>query len=65
MFTNKTQAYHTEVAFTGAVVRELTLRTKWRVGVQAADEKNADAVLHGTIVAQTPSPLTYDSAIRN
>lgn len=61
MFASKVQAYNTEVAFTRAVVRELNTRTNYRV-LTGADGKDADAVLKGTIVTETVSPLTYDSS---
>jgi outer membrane lipopolysaccharide assembly protein LptE/RlpB len=59
IFGTKVLAYHTEVAFTGAVVRELNTRTRWKI--LNDDTKDADAVLHGTILTQTPTPLTYDA----
>jgi len=59
VFANRTLAYHTEVAFTAAVVRELNIRTRYRV--VNSDAKGADAVLHGTILTQTVAPLTYDA----
>lgn len=61
MFASKVQAYNTETAFTRAVVRELNTRTNYRV-LTGADAKDADAVLRGTIVTETVSPLTYDSS---
>ncbi len=64
MFVSKVQAYNTEAVFTRAVVRELNTRTSYRVlvGVNAKDaSKDADAVLRGTILQETVSPLTYDS----
>ena len=57
VFATHAQAYHTEMAFTQAVVRELDTRTRLRV-VNSAD---ADATLSGTILTQTSVPLTYDS----
>lgn len=57
VFATHTQAYHTEMVFTQAVVRELDTRTRLRV-VNSAD---ADATLAGTILTQTSVPLTYDS----
>jgi len=60
IFTSKAQAYGTETAFTAAVVRELNARTK--LNVVGADKGDADAVLHGTIVSQAATPLTYDTA---
>ncbi len=59
VFATKTLTYHAEVAFTEAVVRELNTRTRYRI--VNADTKEADAVLHGTILTYTPAPLTYDA----
>ena len=58
VFATQAQAYHTEMALTQAVVRELNTRTKYRVLTSATD---ADAVLSGTVLTQTSIPLTYDS----
>ena len=58
IFTTHAQAYHTELALTQAVVRELDTRTRYRIVDNAAD---ADAVLSGTVLTQTADPLTYDS----
>ena len=59
VFVNKTQAYHTEIALTGAVIHELNARTKYQV--TGADHANADATLQGVIVSQSVAPLTYDT----
>jgi outer membrane lipopolysaccharide assembly protein LptE/RlpB len=59
IFTTRVQAYHTEMAFTQAVVRELNTRTKYRIVNN--DSPDADATLSGTIVSQTITPLTYDA----
>ncbi len=59
VFATHAQAYHTEMALTQAVVRELNTRTRYRVlNTSSAD---ADAVLTGTVLTQTSPPLTYDS----
>ena len=58
VFATHTQAYHSEMALTQAVVRELDTRTRYRVLAGGAD---ADAVLSGTILTQASVPLTYDS----
>ena len=58
-FATQVQAYHTELTFTKAVVRELDTRTRYHVVSQ--DLGGADAVLNGTILSQTAVPLTYDS----
>jgi outer membrane lipopolysaccharide assembly protein LptE/RlpB len=60
IFTTRVQAYHTEMDFTQAVIRELNIRTKYRVINGGADD--ADAVLRGTIINQSVAPLTYDSS---
>jgi outer membrane lipopolysaccharide assembly protein LptE/RlpB len=59
IFATNAQAYHTEMAFTQATVRELNTRTRYRILNQ--DSGDADATLHGTILTQTVAPLTYDS----
>ena len=47
------------MALTQAVVRELNTRTRYHV--LTGTSADADAVLSGTILTQTPEPLTYDS----
>lgn len=59
VFTTRSQAFHTEFAFTQEIVRELNTRTKYQIVSKEAD---ADAVLSGTILSETASPLTYDSS---
>lgn len=59
MFQNTTQSYHTEVAFTQAVVRELSSRTPYRL--ETSKDGDADATLEGTITGFQMSPLTYNS----
>jgi outer membrane lipopolysaccharide assembly protein LptE/RlpB len=59
VFATHAQAYHTEMAFTQAVIRELNTRTRYRV--LTGDDADADATLRGTILTQTSVPLTYDS----
>jgi outer membrane lipopolysaccharide assembly protein LptE/RlpB len=59
IFSTRAQAYHTEMAFTQAVVRELNTRTRYRI--LNSDSPDADATLHGTILTQTITPLTYDA----
>jgi outer membrane lipopolysaccharide assembly protein LptE/RlpB len=58
-FTTRTQAFHTETAFTQAIVHELNSRTRYHIVSQ--DDPGADATLRGTILTQSASPLTYDS----
>ena len=59
-FTTRAQAFHTEFAFTQAVVRELNTRTRYQI--LTSDNADADATLRGTILSETSAPLTYDSS---
>ena len=59
IFSTNTQAFHTETAFTQAIIREFDTRTRYRI--LQTDTKDADATLTGTILSETSSPLTYDS----
>ena len=60
IFATNAQAYHTEMAFTQATIRELNLRTKYHV--LNTDSEDADATLKGTILSQAVTPLTYDAS---
>src|ERR1039458_3368852 len=60
VFATRTEASGTEQALTEAVIREFTTRTRFRVTSDSGDD--ADAVLHGTILKQTTTPLTYNAA---
>lgn len=66
IFQSKVQAFRTETVFTSAVVRELNSRTAYRVntavGEGESSAKDADAILHGTILTESIAPLTYDPA---
>jgi hypothetical protein len=59
VFATRTEAYHTEVLMTNAVIREFAARTRMRITPDGGAD--ADAVLHGTILTQTVSPLTYNT----
>ena len=59
IFSTNAQAYRTEMSFTQAVIRELNTRTKYQIINN--DSPDADATLHGTILTQTITPLTYDA----
>jgi outer membrane lipopolysaccharide assembly protein LptE/RlpB len=59
IFATHVQSYHTEFAFTDAVIHELNTRTKYQI--LNTETPSADATLHGTILAQTVTPLTYDA----
>ena len=60
IFATNVQAYHTEMAFTQATIRELNTRTKYQI--LNSDSSDADATLRGTILTQTVAPLTYDAS---
>jgi outer membrane lipopolysaccharide assembly protein LptE/RlpB len=60
IFQSKVQGFNTETIYTQAVVRELNTSTRYRV--LSAAGAAADATLHGTILTETVTPLTYDSA---
>jgi hypothetical protein len=59
IFKTNTLAYRTEATFTEAIIRELNTRTKYHILNTESD--SADATLHGTILTQTVTPLTYDA----
>jgi outer membrane lipopolysaccharide assembly protein LptE/RlpB len=61
VFASHVLAYHTEMALTQAVVRELDTRTKLRVLSKDSAADSADAVLSGTVLTQTSIPITYDA----
>lgn len=58
-FTTRTEAYHTEALMTEAVLREFAARTRLRVTPSSGGDP--DAVLRGTILQQTVTPLTYNT----
>jgi outer membrane lipopolysaccharide assembly protein LptE/RlpB len=60
VFATRTNAYHTETAMTGAVIREFAARTRFRITPD--EDGDADAVLHGTILKEAVAPLTYNSS---
>jgi outer membrane lipopolysaccharide assembly protein LptE/RlpB len=59
-FATRTDSNGTETALTEAVVREFITRTRFRVTTNSGSD--ADAVLHGTILKQAVTPLTYNAA---
>ena len=60
VFTTNTDTNGTETAMTEAVIREFATRSRFRVTPRAGDD--ADAVLHGTILKQMTTPLTFNAA---
>jgi outer membrane lipopolysaccharide assembly protein LptE/RlpB len=60
VFATRTEAYRNETVMTEAVIREFSARTRLRV-IPGADP-DADAVLRGTILKETETPLTYNAS---
>lgn len=60
VFATRTEAYHTEALMTNAVIREFAARTRMRIAPDSGAD--ADAILRGTILTQTVSPLTYNTS---
>lgn len=60
VFATRTDVNGTEAVMTDAVLREFASRTRFRVTPNAGAD--ADAVLHGTILSQATTPLTYNAA---
>jgi hypothetical protein len=58
-FVSQTQTFRIEQMLTAAVVQEFGTRTRYHL--LPADAPDADAVLRGTVLSATTSPLTYDS----
>jgi outer membrane lipopolysaccharide assembly protein LptE/RlpB len=59
-FKTNTETYRTEAVMTNAVVREFAARTHFRVTPDG--DPAADAVLHGTILKEVITPLTYNAS---
>lgn len=59
-FATRTDTYLAETVMTEAVIREFAARTRFRV--TPVENDNADAVLRGTIMSQTVTPLTYNAS---
>jgi outer membrane lipopolysaccharide assembly protein LptE/RlpB len=58
-FVSQTQRFRIEQVLTEAVVREFNTRTQYRVVHDSS--AGADAVLKGTVLSASASPLAYDS----
>jgi outer membrane lipopolysaccharide assembly protein LptE/RlpB len=58
-FVNQTQTFRIEQVLTGAVVREMTTRTRYQLLHEAGE--SADATLRGIVLSTSTSPLAYDS----
>jgi len=59
VFATHTEAYHTEVALTDAVIREFAARSRMRVS--PGEGERPDVVVHGTILNEVVAPLTYNT----
>jgi outer membrane lipopolysaccharide assembly protein LptE/RlpB len=57
-FVNQTQTYKIEQMLTAAVVQEFSTRTNYRI---ITKPDSADAVLRGTVLTTSTTPLAYDS----
>ncbi len=60
VFATRTEAYHTEAVMTEAVIREFATRTRLRVTPNSGGDP--DVVLHGTILKEVVTPLTYNTS---
>jgi len=60
VFATRTETYHSEAVITSAVIREFATRTRFRVTPDVNPE--ADAILHGTILKESITPLTYNAS---
>jgi outer membrane lipopolysaccharide assembly protein LptE/RlpB len=60
VFATKTETYHTETVMTDAVIREFAARTRFRV--TPGENLDGDAILHGTILKEAITPLTYNAS---
>ena len=58
-FVSQSQTFRIEQLLTTAVVREFNTRTQFNIIHETRPE--ADAVLKGTVISATASPLAYDS----
>ena len=59
LFASHTNTYHSETALTNAVLHEFAARTQLRVVPN--DTGDPDAILHGTLLQEVATPLTYNS----
>jgi outer membrane lipopolysaccharide assembly protein LptE/RlpB len=58
-FTSQSRTFRIEQTLTDAVVREFNTRTQFRIVHNAGED--ADAVLKGTVLSASTTPLAYDS----
>jgi len=60
VFATRTDSFGVERTMTEAVIHEFAARSRFRV--TPSSSADADAVLHGAILKEVVSPLTYNSA---
>lgn len=60
VFATRTETYRTETVMTEAVIREFIARTRLRITPDGSQD--SDAVLHGTILKEAVTPLTYNAS---
>ncbi|MGA9529768.1 MAG: LptE family protein [Terriglobales bacterium] len=58
-FASQSRSFRIEQTLTDAVVREFNTRTQFRIVHNAGED--ADAVLKGTVLSASTTPLAYDS----
>jgi hypothetical protein len=60
-FVSQSQTFRIEQRLTDAVVREFNARTQFHVIHEVKDDADADAILKGTVLSASTTPLAYDS----
>jgi lipopolysaccharide assembly LptE-like protein len=60
-FVSQSQTFRIEQRLTDAVVREFNARTQFHVIHEVKNDADADAILKGTVLSASTTPLAYDS----
>jgi outer membrane lipopolysaccharide assembly protein LptE/RlpB len=60
-FVSQSQTFRIEQRLTDAVVREFNARTQFHVIHEVKNAADADAILKGTVLSTSTTPLAYDS----
>ena len=61
VFTSHARSFRVEQLLTDAVIREFNTRTQFRIVRDPQKDDDADAVLKGTVLSVSSTPLAYDS----
>ena len=61
VFASQTRTFRVEQLLTDAVIREFNTRTQFRIIHDPHKDADADAVLKGTVLSASSTPLAYDS----